>query len=478
MILKYKYHSDTGLLEAYRSYTLAQNNSLSDTILITSTAPDAERYNYCLEFICYNSKSIPKAQYISPILNYSDEGISFVVPNNLTEFRGHVDMQLTGYDPDDNSIVFKSVSKNCKAFEVEGSLCVLEKDLNDTPNVFTEVLKQLEELGKIHQDIIDEAMIRFSQQMLTMVRNIKWYKVKFYDYGKLLDERWIVEGGKLTAPQYTLPSDCAIVGGWYNPAAGEIWDMENDTVQSDTDLYLNYITDEIVIVNGEVTDLGKHSRADIYIPEYYGGCKVTAVNVEPIFTTRVHLGHNMQDIGQLALSLRVAGLYFPENHEVYISDGGSIYAYDNLLKLIYAPKVWRDDAIIVKDGCRILGAYSIYNDKYLRRLLLPQSLECIDQYCIVNTGLESLRLPCNIIEVHDYAVSNNFNLKRVYIEGDVPEGISDETFINIDENDDVTRPILCVNPQYYENYKALNLAYEIQAVGQEYLDGRYAQKGE
>ena len=79
MILKYKYHSDSGLLEAYRSYTLAQNNSLSDTIVITSTAPDAERYNYCLEFICYNSKSIPKAQYISPILNYSD-GISLPCP--------------------------------------------------------------------------------------------------------------------------------------------------------------------------------------------------------------------------------------------------------------------------------------------------------------------------------------------------------------------------------------------------------------
>ena len=45
MILKYKYHCDSGLLEAYRSYTLAQNNSLSDTIIITSTATDAERYS-------------------------------------------------------------------------------------------------------------------------------------------------------------------------------------------------------------------------------------------------------------------------------------------------------------------------------------------------------------------------------------------------------------------------------------------------
>ena len=49
-------------------------NSLSDTVIITSDAADADKYNYCLEFICYNSKSIPKAQYISPILNYTDGG--------------------------------------------------------------------------------------------------------------------------------------------------------------------------------------------------------------------------------------------------------------------------------------------------------------------------------------------------------------------------------------------------------------------
>ena len=133
MILKFKYHSDNNLLEAYQSYILAQNSSLVDSVYITSTADDADKYDYCLEFVCYNSKNIPKAQYISPILKYED-GITFTLPNNLTEYKGHVDMQLTGYLPEDNSVVFKSIAKNCKAFDVEGSLNVLSRFLGFARN--------------------------------------------------------------------------------------------------------------------------------------------------------------------------------------------------------------------------------------------------------------------------------------------------------------------------------------------------------
>ncbi|MDE7348394.1 MAG: leucine-rich repeat domain-containing protein [Clostridia bacterium] len=477
MILKYKYHSESGLLEAYRSYTLAQNNSLSDTIVITSTASDAEKYNYCLEFICYNSKSIPKAQYISPILNYSD-GISFVVPNNLTEFRGHVDMQLTGYDPDDNSIVFKSISKNCKAFDVEGSLCVLEKDLNDTPNVFTEVLKQLEELHNIHQDIIDEAMARFSQQILTMVEQYKWYRVRFYDYGKLLEERWVVGGSKLTSPQYKLPVQCVIVGGWYNHATNSIWDMDVDAVQGDTDLYLNYMSSDLVIKNGSVVDFGMHRDAPTFVPEYYDGEKVTGIVKGPTIPTYLHFGHNMENLELLVTSAYVLGIYFPDNHEQLITDKGYLYIYDDLLALVYAPKMYMNDTLVIKDGCAAISTLAINTDKRLKRLLLPSSLQYILEYSIVETGLEELRLPPNIAELDDYAVFNNFDLKTIILEGDVSGGISDNTFVNIDAKGVVTRPKLLVYPQYYENYKARGLAYEIGVIGQEYFDGIYAPKGE
>ncbi|MDE6604605.1 MAG: leucine-rich repeat domain-containing protein [Clostridia bacterium] len=481
MILKYKYHSDSGLLEAYRSYTLAQNNSLSDTIVITSTAPDAERYNYCLEFICYNSKSIPKAQYISPILNYSD-GISFAVPNNLTEFRGHVDMQLTGYDPDDNSIVFKSISKNCKAFDVEGSLCVLEKDLNDTPNVFTEVLKQLEELKNIHQDIIDEAMSKFGEQILDMVAKYKWCKVKFYDNGKLLEEQWVTAGSKLTQPQYTLPNNCVLVGGWYNPATESIWDMDNDTVQESMELALNYMTDDVVIYDGTVYSFGRYTRSQIYLPEYYEGHKVNAILENGCgvpYESRLHLGNNLEYFEGILNNPNVLGLYFPQNHPYVISANGYLYAktQDEFI-LFFAPKLDQTDTLVVMDGCMALNTFAINSVRGLRKIILPNSMEYLLAQCIANTDIETLRLPPNIRFLDDRAVYNNFKLKDIIIEGDISGIITDETFVNEDVKGAVTHPTLWVYPQYYANYKERGLVYDIQVIGQEYLDGRYALKGE
>ncbi|MDE7190969.1 MAG: leucine-rich repeat domain-containing protein [Clostridia bacterium] len=481
MILKYKYHSDSGLLEAYRSYTLAQNNSLSDTIVITSTASDAERYNYCLEFICYNSKSIPKAQYVSPILNYSG-GISFAIPNNLTEFRGHVDMQLTGYDPVDNSIVFKSVSKNCKAFDVEGSLCVLEKDLNDTPNVFTEVLKQLEDLRNIRQDIIEEAMKKFSAQILDMVAKFKWCKVKFYDRGKLIEEQWVTVGSKLTEPSYTLPANCVVVGGWYNPATETMWDMDNDTAQDSMELALNYMTDDVVISDGIVSSFGRHTRSHIYLPEYYEGRKVNAIiydNCNVPYESNLHFGNNMEYFEGILSHQNVLGIYFPQNNPYVDSFNGFLYSKSqDDFTLYYAPKLHQNDTIAVMDGCRGIYNFAINSARGLSRLILPDSLEYLYEKCIVNTDIQTLKLPPNIRYIDQRAVFNNFSLKEIIFEGDISSLITDETFVNEDIKGVVTRPKLVVYPQYYSNYKARGLAYEIEVIGQEYFDDRYEPKGE
>lgn len=482
MILKYKYHSDSGLLEAYRSYTLAQNNSLSDTIVITSTAPDAERYNYCLEFICYNSKSIPKAQYISPILNYSD-GISFAVPNNLTEFRGHVDMQLTGYEPDDNSIVFKSISKNCKAFDVEGSLCVLEKDLNDTPNVFTEVLKQLEDLHNIRKDIIDEAMQKFGAQILNMVAQYKWCKVRFYDNGILLEEQWVTAGSKLTEPSYTLPARCVVVGGgWYNPATETMWDMDNDTVQESMELALNYMTENVVILDGVVYSFGLNSRSAIYIPEYYDGHKVNAVfddGCKVPYESVIHFGNNMENFESILSNQNIFGIYFPQNNPYADSISGFLYSKSQEeCTLFFAPKLNQTDTIVVMDGCRTIYNFAINSVRGLRKLILPNSLEYLFEKCIVNTDIQTLKLPPNIRYLDERAVYNNFKLKDIIIEGDISGIITDKTFVNEDANGAVIHPTLWVYPQYYANYKERGLVYDIQVIGQEYLDGRYALKGE
>ena len=101
MVLKYTYQSDKCKLEAYQSYTLAQNSNMSNTIVITSTDPNASKYKYYLEFVCYNYRGVPKKQYVSPLLEYAQEGIVFAVPANLTEYKGCVYMQITGYSDED-----------------------------------------------------------------------------------------------------------------------------------------------------------------------------------------------------------------------------------------------------------------------------------------------------------------------------------------------------------------------------------------
>lgn len=476
MILKYKYHCDSGLLEAYRSYTLAQNNSLSDTIIITSTATDAERYSYCLEFICYNSKSIPKAQYISPILAYSD-GISFVIPNDLTQFRGHVDMQLTGYDPDDNSIVFKSIAKNCKAFDVEGSLGVLEKDLNETPNVFTEVMKQLAELKKVRQDIIDEALRSFSQQMLEAISAYKWCNVRFVDRGELIEEKHYIQGSKIVAPQYVLPEGCVLVEGWYSPDKEGIWDFEDDKVQDDMTLYLNYMSEGMVIENGKITNKGNYNN--VYCPEYYGGHKVAAIDNISVGRSAVfYLGNNMDDISYLLAKEGVEGIYMPSDNKAIISRKGALYINDgDVISLAYVPHI-KDEYFAMMEGCEALY-YSVISKKCnLKRLVLAQSLRYVAEYAISDTDLKTLTLPRFIETVEDHAVFNNKNLTEIYLEGDASEGLTDMSFVCLDYQGNVTyRPTLYVKAQYYDKYKQRGLAYDIKVWGEEYFDGKYVAKG-
>lgn len=475
MILKFKYHCESGLLEAYRSYTLAQNNSLSDTIVITSTAKDADKYNYCLEFICYNSKSIPKAQYISPTLAYAD-GISFVIPNNLTEFRGHVDMQLTGYDPDDNSVVFKSVGKNCKAFDVEGSLCVLEKDLNDTPNVFTEVFLQLQQLKDVRQDIIDGALKEFADMMLNVMNGYNWYTVRFLDRGEVIKETRVLEGSTLTEPSYTLPEHCVLEGGWYNPKTESVW-KESDKVVCDTDLYLNYLTEDVSIVKGEAVDLGAQQK--IYLPEYYNGYKVIEIRQDtPVRhpQAEVYLSNNLASFTAIFYEENVYGIYFPSSHPQILSDGGSLYyLLDGKPFLIYVPNLGSEQTLSLRSDCVGIDFNAISSRCNLKYLYLPDSVQSLSSYAVSYTLIEEVTLS-GITQVYDNAFFNNANLKRVILKGDMSDKITDSSFVCRDPSNNITsRPTLYVEPQYYQKYKE-KFTYEIKVIGQEYFDENYVKK--
>lgn len=478
MILKFKYHSESGLMEAFQSYTLAQNNSLSDTIVITSTASDASKYDYCLEFVCYNTKNIPKAQYISPILKYGDNGIEFSIPNALTEYRGHVDIQLTGYDPNDNTIVFKSISKNSKAFDVEGSLNVLENDLSETPNVFTEVMKKIEELNTLKDDILSVVRDSMDEVSDTFFKGKNWYRVRFYLYNKLLSEQYVVENTVVTPPtvQY-LPYGCITDNIWY--------DLEKNTQHSSTegitenhDYYLNIWHENLGFDKAYVVSFsGGHNH--MYLPEKYNGYNIYSVKADGDFNTSntyyLYLPSKFED----STNLHCLGSFyeiFVHNLNPYFTalDGVLYYSYPKALA--YYPSKNTDSEYVVNNGTEMLLSNCVCNDKYLKKLILPYSLNYIMTKALCNTVIESITLPASVNQIEDYAFFNNSLLKDIYIEGDIADIINDYTFCTQQVDGTYIRPTLHIHIEYAQKYLAKGLSYDFVIMEQEALDERYVAK--
>ena len=90
--------------------------------------------------------------------------------------------------------------------------------------------------------------------MLEAISAYKWCNVRFVDRGELIEEKHYIQGSKIVAPQYVLPEGCVLVEGWYSPDKEGIWDFEDDKVQDDMTLYLNYMSEGMVIENGKITN--------------------------------------------------------------------------------------------------------------------------------------------------------------------------------------------------------------------------------
>lgn len=442
MILKFKYHSDNGLLEAYQSYILAQNSSLVDSVLITSTADDAAKYDYCLEFVCYNSKNIPKAQYISPILKY-DNGITFTLPNNLTEYKGHVDMQLTGYDPADNSIVFKSISKNCKAFDVEGSLNVLESDLGETPNVLTEVMQQLEQLKNIREDIMLEARKDFGKVCEEYFKGKELCRVRFYNYNELLKEIYVPVGSTCTAPENVeIPSGCVTDGKWYD--SQELAEFTPElAIERNRDFIYNFWSEGLIIANGVVTgyndELG-HSAMNVYIPEAYEGVRVIGFRegengyIDLPFGCNVYLPSSMADGVTECHKIYGVQNYGVQccNKFLCTDETGVLYALDYTILISFPNEKSETHYVVNANTTRILS-YAFNRCRNLVAVVLPDGVKEIYAYAFsFDPALKKLNIPKGVAMIEDNAVHNTA-LAEIDLEGDISSLITNNTFVSSGE---------------------------------------------
>lgn len=429
MILKFKYHSDTGLLEAYQSYILAQNSSNSDSVVITSTASDATKYDYCLEFVCYNSKNIPKAQYISPILHYND-GITFTLPNNITEYKGHVDMQLTGYLPEDNTVVFKSIAKNCKAFDVEGSLNVLESDLGETPNVLTEVMKELDALNNIHEEIVQNARDEFEQVCADKLKDVKYHRVRFFVFNTLVKSCYVMAGHTVTAPVAEQLDMFDTDGKWYLAGGDSIESYKPQTlINGDKDYVYNFWSKGLEIdYNGYVTGFAPESESEMYIvfPECVNGKRIKGLhadyeNIVSDTVTEIFISSSMtEECNLYKLKCPITTIYVnPCNPNLHTEDG-VLYSKDSLVyyRLSKSKYAVRPLTKKIKKG-------AICENSSLKMLIIPEGVLEIEKDAVTdNANLERIYLP-STIEVlgtncmHDNGLSTENRYVKIYIAGDI-----------------------------------------------------------
>lgn len=466
MILKFKYHDDTGLLEAYQSYILAQNTSNSHTVAITSTANDADKYEYCLEFVCYNSKNIPKAQYISPILQYSD-GITFTLPNNLTEYKGHVDMQLTGFLPDDNTVVFKSIAKDCKAFDVEGSLNVLESDLGETPNLLTEVMKELERLEGAHDEIIELVNTQFDSKYDNMIKSIQFHKVTFYVIDMKFKEVYVVHGGTVQPPEF----DEGMLEGFINE--GKWYDSQTDTeyspdlpIESDMNFILNvYAPGMTFDEDGYMTSFVPDPAAygDLVFPEMIGGKRFKGI---ASYIDDINLSERINYLyisSKMNSFCNIHKLNTQINYIVVQPCNSMLKVHDNVLysqnALIYYPNANTDEAYYVLDGTVEIKGFAIRKNFYLKKLYLPQGLRQINADAITgNENLVEIYIPRTVSSASASCISGNGESCTIHLEGDISQKLNSGSF------GDVSKYKLMVDFASYENYKKRLSSYGVNIV--------------
>ncbi|MDE6189106.1 MAG: leucine-rich repeat domain-containing protein [Clostridia bacterium] len=479
MVLNFKYHSDSGILQSYQEYTVAQGSNLTNSIAITSTDINAKNYKYCLEFVCYNSRNVPKTQFVSPLLEYTKEGVSFVLPANLLQYAGHVDMQLVGYSLEDNSVIFKSVNKGCKAFNVEGSLNVIESESSNTPNLLTELLDEIKQYRIVRDDFVVSLKKQATEAIdeILQAGNV-FYKVIFRINGEVIKSMCVKEGAILTEPEFTLPAGCEVKEGWYDMSKDKLWDFINDHVYEDVTLTLNFASIGIgIAANGRIKNFA-NLTGDIYLPDYNNGARITAVDTTVTNLSdgvNLHFGYFMSNYaGVLKNNDKVTQMYFPQDSKFRNRDN-AVYSDKEqmgLIALVFTPRT-KTATFNVPSDCQQLASYAFSNNPNLKKVTIPNTVTSFNSFCIYNTGLTTLTVPASVNYFAPTPVYNNKELEKVYLEGDFSSLINESTFIDMTNLPTLKRPTLYVRPEHYAAYVARGLSYDIEVIGKDYLDEHF-----
>lgn len=458
MIINLKYNSQTGLLTPMANYTLAQHNHLADKIVVVSNAPDCKDYNYCLEFVCYNTKNVPKTQYVSEILTYTDDGIVFDVPNNLTQYAGFVDVQLTGYAKDNYNIIFKSISKNTKAFSVEGSLSVLDNALSDTPNILTLLQQELDYVREVKETIANDFENLIKNDLGQVLEDFEYFGVEYVFY----DERYskVYKGNSLITPPTVELTEQEQLLGWVT-ADGKEWNFATDKLQGELTLIANVQSIGLTVEQGQVKDYQGEAQ-DVYVPYCLDGI-ITEKISEAFEITQskntLYLPIGLADCEELRADKfsNIAG-----GKDTVVIDGIFYDRKGERIVGVTRERAQSNDAIVVGEQVKNISDYA-FCGATTSKIILPNGVTSIGDYAFIDcVNITCIELPSNIQSIGDKIFWGCSNGLEVIIEAKNPPSVVATSFaLSQDSNAKVMVPYWA-----YKDYKLdENFGDSVQPLG-------------
>lgn len=299
-------YTTSALYSRYR-YVIAQNNNLVDVINIAIVNGSGLPQNtYYLDFVCKTHGGVVKAKYSSPALEYSADGLTFTIPNCLTQYEGYVEAQLVICIGGDSGATVKSVGREGGIFEVVASANVLETHVVEPGNVLTELSTALltaEELnGELAQSVenANGAQEKFEtaladldaelenvveQKMRGIACELPFVNVEFWFYDKLVSSYTVVAGNKVSEPVYTFPSDAVFIG-WYSIEKDRHWDFSSDVAEGGClRLYADVYNKFNVSMKDDVFVINDRTRENVYLPFTLDGTKVKNVYIDAYMVT-------------------------------------------------------------------------------------------------------------------------------------------------------------------------------------------------
>ncbi|MGN0761661.1 MAG: phage baseplate protein [Christensenellales bacterium] len=458
MIINLKYNSQTGLLTPMANYTLAQHNHLADKIVVVSNAPDCKDYNYCLEFVCYNTKNVPKNQYVSEILTYTDDGIVFDVPNNLTQYAGFVDVQLTGYSKDNYNIIFKSISKNTKAFSVEGSLSVLDNALSDTPNILTLLQQELDYVREVKETIANDFENLIKNDLGQVLEDFEYFGVEYVFYDKRYSK--VYKGNSQITPPAVELTEHEQLLGWVTPDGRE-WNFETDRLQGELTLIANVQSIGLTVEQGQVKDYQGEAQ-DVYVPYCLDGIiteKISEAFEIAQSKNTLYLPIGLADCEELRTDKfsNIAG-----GKDTVVIDGIFYDRKGERIVGVTRERAQSNDAIVVGEQVKNISDYA-FCGATTSKIILPNGVTSIGDYAFIDcVNITCIELPSNIQSIGDKIFWGCSNGLEVIIEAKNPPSVIATSFaLSQDSNAKVMVPYWA-----YKDYKLdENFGDSVQPLG-------------